>query len=144
MKWRFAPVGKNPLSPRPWMIADRSSPSRVRFAASRLGLLRADPKRWLFMKERGVRAVWTGRKGTFRPYQPLEPQPRGAVTRRAVAQRRSRASGLIRPSAAAIRGFGVDFVSGSLARFAAICRKYFVFSSLLIKEGFGFVFCGGR
>ena len=32
MKWRFAPVGKNPLSPRPWMIPDRSSPSRVRFA----------------------------------------------------------------------------------------------------------------
>ena len=32
----------------------------------------------------------------------LEPQPRGAVTRRAVAQRRSRASGLTRPSAEAI------------------------------------------
>ena len=31
MKWRFAPVGKNPLSPLPWMIPDRSSPSRVRF-----------------------------------------------------------------------------------------------------------------
>ena len=29
----------------------------------------------------------------------LEPQPRGAVTRRAVAQRRSRASGLTRLSA---------------------------------------------
>ena len=41
--------------------------------------------------------MWTGRKGTFRPYQPLEPQPRGAVTRRAVAQRRSRASGLTSP-----------------------------------------------
>ena len=39
-----APVGKNPLSPSPWMIPDRSSPSRVRFAASRPGLLRADPK----------------------------------------------------------------------------------------------------
>ena len=35
-------------------------------------------------------------KGTFRPYQLSEPQPRGAVTRRAVAQRRSRASGLTR------------------------------------------------
>ena len=35
----------------------------------------------------------------------LEPQPRGAVTRRAVAQRRSRASGLTRPLAAAIWGF---------------------------------------
>ena len=38
-------------------------------------------------------------KGTFRPYQPSEPQPRGAVTRRAVAQRGSRASGLTRLSA---------------------------------------------
>ena len=44
----------------------------------------------------GIRAVWTGRKGTFRPYQTPEPQPGGAVTRRAVAQRRSRASGLTR------------------------------------------------
>ena len=26
-----APVGKNPLFPLPWMIPDRSSPSRVRF-----------------------------------------------------------------------------------------------------------------
>ena len=36
----------------------------------------------------------------------LEPQPRGAVTRRAVAQRRSRAGGLTRLSAEAIRGLG--------------------------------------
>ena len=35
-------MGKNPLSPRTGMVADRSSPSRVRFAASRPGLLRAD------------------------------------------------------------------------------------------------------
>ena len=34
----------------------------------------------------------------------LEPQPRGAVTRRAVAQRRSRASGLTRLLAEAISG----------------------------------------
>ena len=38
-------------------------------------------------------------KASFRPYQTLEPQPWGAVTRRAVAQRRSRASGLTRLSA---------------------------------------------
>ena len=43
-------------------------------------------------------------KASFRPYQTLEPQPWGAVTRGAVAQHRSRASGLIRLSAAAIRG----------------------------------------
>ena len=42
-------------------------------------------------------------KGTFRPYQTPEPQQSGAVTRRAVAQRRSRASGLTRLSAEAIR-----------------------------------------
>ena len=41
------------LFPSPWMIPDRSSPSRVRFAASRPGLLRADPKGWLFMREKG-------------------------------------------------------------------------------------------
>ena len=40
----------------------------------------------------------------------LEPQLRGAVTRRAVAQRRSRVSGLTRPLAEAIRGFGLGFV----------------------------------
>ena len=37
----------------PWMIPDRSSPSRVRFAASRPGPIRADPKEWLFMREKG-------------------------------------------------------------------------------------------
>ena len=45
------------------------------------------------------------RKLAFGHTRRLEPQPRGAVTRRAVAQRRSRASGLTRPLAAAIRGF---------------------------------------
>ena len=40
----------------------------------------------------------------------LEQQPRGAVTRRAVAQYRSRAGGLTRPWAEAIRGFGLGFV----------------------------------
>ena len=36
-------------------------------------------------------------KASFRLYQTLEPQPRGAVTRRAVAQRRSRAKRLDLP-----------------------------------------------
>ena len=48
-----APVGKNPLSPLPWMIPDRSSPSRVRFAASRPGRLRADPGDALFRRGKG-------------------------------------------------------------------------------------------
>ena len=64
------------------------------------------------MREKGGGGPWDARakpQGTFRPYQPLEPQPRGAVTRRAVAQRRSRASGLTRPLAEAIRGFWVRF-----------------------------------
>ena len=43
-----------PPFPSPWMIPDRSSPSRVRCAASRPGLLRADPKGWwLFMRGKG-------------------------------------------------------------------------------------------
>ena len=52
-------------------------------------------------------------KGTFRPYQPSEPQPRGAVTRGAVAQRGSRASGLTRPLAEAIRAVWFGFIAGS-------------------------------
>ena len=47
------PFYSRPPFPSPWMIPDRSSPSRVRFAASRPGLLRADPKRWLFTREMG-------------------------------------------------------------------------------------------
>ena len=47
-------------------------------------------------------------KGTFRPYQTPEPQPWGAVTRRAVAQRRSRAGGLDSPL-----GGGYPGLSGS-------------------------------
>ena len=47
----------------------------------------------------------------------FEPQPRGAVTRRAVAQRRSRGGGLTRLSAAAIRGFGLGFVVVSFPPF---------------------------
>ena len=86
-------------------------------------------------------------KGTFRPYQMPEPQPRGAVTRRAVAQRRSRASGLTRLSAEAIRGFdsgfGLGFVVGPLARSAAVCRKSFVFSSLPIRKVLVLPFAGG-
>ena len=84
-----------------------------------------------------------GPKGTFRPYQLSEPQPRGAVTRRAVAQRRNRASGLTRLSAEAIRGFG--FGGGDpLARRAAVCRKSFVFSSLPIRKGLILPFLEGR
>ena len=43
------------------------------------------------------------RKLAFGHTSRLEPQPRGAVTRRAVAQRGSRASGLTRLAAEAIR-----------------------------------------
>ena len=87
-------------------------------------------------------------KGTFRPYQLSEPQPRGAVTRRAVAQRGSRASGLTRLSAEAIRGldsgFGLGFVVGSLARSAAVWCKAFVFSSLPIRKVLVLPFREGR
>ena len=58
---------------------------------------RADPEGWLFTRERGwmglvvglLRAGGTGRKGTFRSYQPPEPQQRRCgVTRRAAKRRR--------------------------------------------------------
>ena len=61
-----------------------------------------------------------GRKEPFGHTSRLEPQRWGRVTRRAVAQRRSRASGLTRPNTAAIRGFRLGFVVGPLARFAVV------------------------
>ena len=80
-----APVGKNPLSPLPWMIPDRSSPSRVRFAAS--GLLRADPKGWLLTRGKGglpIRKVLVlpraAAEGRFwEPRQRLDPGPWRAI-----------------------------------------------------------------
>ena len=67
----------------------------------------------------------------------LEPQPRGGVTRRAVAQRRSR-GGLTRPWAEAIRGFdsgfGLGFVVGPLARSASV-RCFFSVLYLLECRG---------
>ena len=58
---------QEPPFPSYRMIPDRSSPSRVRFAASRPGRLRADPRGdaergWMGLVVR-LRAVWTGRKG---------------------------------------------------------------------------------
>ena len=77
----------------------------------------------------------------------LEPQPRGAVTRRAVAQRRSRASGLTRLSAEAIRGFdcgfGLGFVVGPLARSTVVFCKSFVFSFLPIRKVLALPLVGG-
>ena len=81
------------------MIPDRSSPSRVRFAAFR-ALDRSGPirNRTVYEGERGLEfRAGSGPKGIFRPYQRLEPQRWSGVTRRAVAEHRSRA--------AAIRGF---------------------------------------
>ena len=61
---------------------------------------------------------------------------------------RSRASGLTRPWAEAMRGFdsgfGLGFVVGSLASFAAVWCKYFVFSSLSIRKGLVLTFREGR
>ena len=119
---------KQPPFPSRFIVSDRSSPSRVRFAASRPGRLRADPKDALLTRGKGGVGPWGAERGVahdkgyyhsylgrsrkepFGPTSRLEPQPRGAVTRRAVAQRRSRASGLTRPLAEAIRGFGLGFV----------------------------------
>ena len=74
----------------------------------------------------------------------LEPQPRGAVTRRAVAQRRSRASGLTRLSAAAIRVFDFGFLCRLRFARSAVCRKSFVLSYLAIRKVFVLVFLEGR
>ena len=59
------PCGKawnSPPFPSRFIVSDRSSPSRVRFAASRPGRLRADPKDALFTrgKDSGKRIDWTG------------------------------------------------------------------------------------
>ena len=116
----------------PWSV--RKGERRPCF--QRPGPLRADPKGWLFMRGKGgdFGPCLPGRKGTFRPYQTPEPQPRGAVTRRAVAQRRSRASGLTRLSVEAIRGFDSGFSGGPLACRSAVRSKSFVFSSLSIRK----------
>ena len=110
-------------------MSNRSSPSRVRFAASRPGRLRADPKNALLTRGKegsGSDSYFVSyliafdsieprlKSGVFGPCGRAErepfghtwtpkPQPWGAVTRRAVAQRRSRASGLTRPLAEAIK-----------------------------------------
>ena len=77
-----------------------------------------------------------------------EPRPWGAVTRGAVAQRRSRAGGLTRPLAEAIRGFdsgfGLGFVVGSACPFrCGMVSKSFVFSSLPIRKVLVLPFPGG-
>ena len=71
----------------------------------------------------------------------LEPQPRGAVTRRAVAQRRSRASGLTRPLTKAISrvlfsgfipssdGFGLWFLIWGFVHSRR--RSYYLFFNYL-------------
>ena len=45
-------AGQSP-HPTEAQLPDRSAPSRVRFAASRPGLFRADPRGWLFMRGKG-------------------------------------------------------------------------------------------
>ena len=51
----FIPAGRlrNPPFPSRFIVSDRSSPSRVRFAASRPGRLRADPKDALLTRGKG-------------------------------------------------------------------------------------------
>ena len=147
------PLTADPPVPSPWMIPHRSSPSRVRFAASRPGLLRADPRGWLFMRGKGgagrgapragcqtystIRYVIVPIVGAERRKEPfghtsrLEPQRRGAVTRRAVAQRRSRAGRLDSPLGAGYPGV-LDWVLLPF-RFP---RSAAVFPSLLAERPF--------
>ena len=81
------------------VVPDRSSPSRVRFAASRPGRLRADPKDALLTRGKGGVGPWgregeivhdkgyyhsscgrTRRKEPFGHTGRLEPQPRGRLS----------------------------------------------------------------
>ena len=67
-----SPFVQSLLQPPPFPLAlddsDRSAPSRVRFAASCPGPLRADLEtRAVHEGKGGFRAVWTGRKVPFRP-----------------------------------------------------------------------------
>ena len=57
---------EQPPFPSRFIVSDRSSPSRVRFAASRPGRLRADPKDALLTRERGGRAGERGEGGVAR------------------------------------------------------------------------------
>ena len=52
---------KNPPFPSRFIVSDRSSPSRVRFAASRPGRLRADPKDALLTRGKGGIGPWGAR-----------------------------------------------------------------------------------
>ena len=82
----------------------------VRSAALRPGLLRADPKGSAVYKGKGEVGVsgLAGPKGIFRPYRRLEPQRRGGVTRRAVAER------LDPPLCGGYPGFGFGFLIRSI------------------------------
>ena len=58
------PCGKawnRPPFPSRFIVSDRSSPSRVRFAASRPGRLRADPKDALLTRGKGGIGPWGAR-----------------------------------------------------------------------------------
>ena len=55
---------EKPPFPSRFIVSDRSSPSRVRFAASRPGRLRADPKDALLTRGKG--GIWAvGREGEW-------------------------------------------------------------------------------
>ena len=52
---------EKPPFPSRFIVSDRSSPSRVRFAASRPGRLRADPKDALLTRGKGGIGPWGAR-----------------------------------------------------------------------------------
>ena len=57
-----------PPFPSRFIVSDRSSPSRVRFAASRPGRLRADPKDALLTRGKGGTAGRESTPGRLRTY----------------------------------------------------------------------------
>ena len=142
MYWLRSSVGSDLLS----LPANRSR-SVLAVKGSLRALDRCGPiwRDALFTRERGGGAVRVdGPKGNLSAIPDALSSSRGAaVTRRAIAQRRSRASGLTRPLAEAIRGFGLGFVVVPFPPFRRVYRKSFVFSSLPIGKVLVFPFAGG-
>ena len=88
---------KNPPFPSRFIVSDRSSPSRVRFAASRPGRLRADPKDALLTRGKGGVGPWGGPRAgrTLYPVaSDLTSSPSNRVSSRAVRSRSCAVSGL--------------------------------------------------
>ena len=128
---------------------------RVELTATEYELLRvlAQEAGRVLTHETLLRRVWAGRPARAAPAGRADVglaclRPCVAPGTRTRVSPGCRASGLTRPLAEAIRGFGLGFglgfVVGPLARSAAVCCKAFVFSSLPIRKVLVLPFREGR